>query len=97
MDPSNIIWSDLSKPGEWLVLNFSNDSPPTHLERLQLPVRRINDEIQVFCEYGQDSTEILSHANQFVADIAMRECIVKRCVVEMDELVAEVICPVLKF
>ena len=102
MGASSVIFSDSSQRGEWLDVALPEDSSATHLQELlvlccsDLTMRRAGEGLQVFCQEGRNTAEVSILANQILADIALRERIVERSVVQLDDLMESVLCCVLK-
>ena len=102
MDVSAVICSDSLRLGEWIEIDLPQETSLAHLQQLlalyggALPMRQVGDGLQVFCPRARAPAEVMGQMHQLLADIALRERIAKRCVIQMDALVEGVLCRVLK-
>lgn len=99
---SLVIFSDSTQLGVWHDLPFLEALSAKHKHELlilccgDLMVRRLGEGLQVFCQRGTNIAAISISISQILADIILRERIADRSVVQMNDLVEGVLCPILK-
>ena len=102
MDTGNLIYSDSGVFGRWLEIELPESEIFTNLEDLfasyggKWTIRNIAERTQVLCTSEQSPDSIQQEIKQFLADISLRERISKRCTVQANTLVKDVLCHLMK-
>lgn len=102
MNTTNLIYSDSREIGQWLDVDFTESEMSVNLEELfylyrgTWTIRNVAGRTQVLCFSEQCPENVLQEIEQFLADISLRERISKRCTVQANTLVKDVLCHLMK-
>ena len=102
LDTESLIYSDSRELGQWFDLELPESKTLRNLEKLfalyggAWTIRSFSGSVQVRCLYEQNPDSVRLEIKQFLADTNLRERISKRCIIQANTLVNDVLCHLMK-